>query len=193
MAVDESTVRATVEPLVRAGGLDLEEIRCNRAGPKSSITVVVDSDAGPTMDRLAELTRELSGAIDDDPAYGEQAFTLEVTSPGAERPLTAPRHWRRSRGRRAAIELTDGTAVLARIGELSADETTVTVVVPDPGPRRAEPTTRELPLEQVSAAVVQIEFRSPNPREIELSGIHEGRVRPGAAPAETEAEGDEDK
>lgn len=182
MAVEETTVRATVGPLLAAAGLDLEEIRINRAGAKTGVTVIVDSDAGPTLDAVAELTRELSRAIDEDPAYGQQPFTLEVTTPGAERPLTAPRHWRRSRGRRAAIELTDGTALLARIGALDPEAGTVTVVLP--GERRVAPTTREVRLDDVAKAVVQVEFRPPNPLEMELSGLTAGRVAAGAEPVD---------
>jgi ribosome maturation factor RimP len=201
MAVDESTVRATVEPLAVAAGYDVETVKVNRAGAKSSITVVVDNDTGPTLGDLADFTREVSAAIDADPAYGSQPFNLEITTPGAERPLTEPRHWRRSRGRRAAIELVDGTALLARIGALAGDGSTVTVVVP--AERRAAPTLRDIALAEVAKAVVQVEFRPPNPAELELSGLTAGRVRPGedpgdalddeAQPDEAIEEGDEDK
>ncbi|TWS25167.1 ribosome maturation factor RimP [Tsukamurella sputi] len=183
MAYDESAVKAVLAPHLDAAGLDLEQLKINNAGSKSTIAVVVDSDAGPTLDELAEVARTLSAAVDDaDEVFGGQAFTLEVTTPGAERPLVEPRHWRRARGRQAAIELTDGTNLLARIGPLSDDGTRVTVVLP--GAKGSAPTTRELALDEVAAAAVRVEFRRPNPKEMELSGITPGRVESGAEPAD---------
>ncbi|MET9325944.1 ribosome maturation factor RimP [Tsukamurella sp. NPDC003166] len=181
MAYDEAAVRAVITPHLEAAGLDLEQLKINNAGPKSSITVVVDSDAGPTLDGLAVLARALSAAVDDaDEVFGGQAFTLEVTTPGAERPLAEPRHWRRARGRRAAIELRDGSNLLARVGALADDGSTVTVVLP--GAKGAAPTTRELALDDVAAAAARVEFRRPDPQEMELSGITPGRVESGAEP-----------
>ncbi len=193
MAYDEAAVRAVIAPHLDAAGLDLEQLRINDAGTKSTIAVVVDSDAGPTLDELAEVARTLSAAVDDaDDVFGARAFTLEVTTPGAERPLTEPRHWRRSRGRQAAIELTDGTSLLARIGPLtevgSDGRTGITVVLP--GAKGTAPTTREIALDEVAAAAVRVEFRRPNPKELELSGITPGRVESGAEPEDLT--GDED-
>ncbi|MBS4101436.1 ribosome maturation factor RimP [Tsukamurella paurometabola] len=190
MAYDEAKVLAVIAPHLDAAGLDLERLKINNAGTKSSIAVVVDSDAGPTLDELAEVARTLSAAVDDaDDVFGAQAFTLEVTTPGAERPLTEPRHWRRARGRQAAIELTDGTNLLARIGRLTEDGprgATVTVVLP--GVKGAAPTTRDLDLAEVAAAAVRVEFRRPNPKEMELSGIMPGRVESGAEPEDLTGE-----
>ncbi|MCS3780224.1 ribosome maturation factor RimP [Tsukamurella ocularis] len=183
MAYDESAVKAVIAPHLDAAGLDLERVKINNAGTKSSIAVVVDSDAGPTLDELAVVARTLSAAVDDaDDVFGAQAFTLEVTTPGAERPLTELRHWRRARGRQAAIELADGTNLLARIGPLADGGATVTVVLP--GAKGRAPTTRDIPLADVAAAAARVEFRKPNPVELELSGITPGRVLPGAEPAD---------
>ncbi|WP_237741705.1 ribosome maturation factor RimP [Tsukamurella sp. 1534] len=183
-------MRAVIAPHLEAAGLDLEQVRINNAGPKSTIAVVVDSDAGPTLDSLADLARTLSAAVDDaDDVFGAQAFTLEVTTPGAERPLTQPRHWRRARGRQAAIELADGTELLARVGPLSDDGATVTVVLP--GRKGAAPSTREVALADVASAAVRVEFRAPNPKEMELSGLPPGRVSAGADPQDLTADGND--
>lgn len=187
MAYDETAVKAVIAPHLDTAGLDLERVKINNAGTKSSIAVVVDSDAGPTLDELAEVARTLSAAVDDaDDVFGARAFTLEVTTPGAERPLTEPRHWRRARGRQAAIELSDGSNLLARIGPLAEGGTDggamVTVVLP--GAKGRAPTTRDIALADVAVAGVRVEFRKPNPVELELSGITPGRVLPGTEPAD---------
>ncbi|GAA4408053.1 ribosome maturation factor RimP [Tsukamurella soli] len=189
MALDEITVGRAVTPLVEAAGYDLERIRVARAGAKSVVTVVVDTDGGPSLDDVAELSRAVSAAIDDDPDFGKQAFTLEVTTPGAERPLTAPRHWRRARGRMAAIELADGTNLSARVGELAPDEAEVTVVLPD---RRKGPTVRTVALADVRRASVRVEFGVPDRRELELSGVAPGRPVPGVGPVIGAGDGSDD-
>jgi ribosome maturation factor RimP len=110
-----------IEPLVMALGLDLEEIEVSRAGRRSVVRIIVDKDGGISLDEVASLTREVSKAIDADPAFGDQPFTLEVTSPGVDRPLTAPRHWRRNIGRLITITSASGEKILGRITS-AADE-----------------------------------------------------------------------
>ena len=54
------------------------------------LRVAVDKDGGVTLDDIADATREVSRVLDDTDAMGEQPYTLEVTSPGVDRPLTLP-------------------------------------------------------------------------------------------------------
>src|SRR3954463_8986667 len=83
-------------------GLDLEAVDLTSAGKRRLLRVAVDKDGGVTLDDIADATREVSRLLDapeGTDALGEQPYTLEVTSPGIDRPLTAPRHWRRNEGR----------------------------------------------------------------------------------------------
>src|SRR5215467_6068512 len=76
-------LRTLVEPVVSAAGLDLEDLGVSRAGRRHVVRVTVDGDSGVDL------------PLD--------AYTLEVTSPGVDRPLTAPRHWRRNVGRLVTV------------------------------------------------------------------------------------------
>ena len=80
---------------------------------------------------------------------GEQPYTLEVTSPGVDRPLTLPRHWRRNKGRLVKVTATDGSAFTGRVKE--SDEERVSLEVS--GKRR------EVAYADVKKALVQIEFK----------------------------------
>ncbi|MCW2837374.1 MAG: rimP, partial [Marmoricola sp.] len=80
-------------------GLDLEAVDLSSAGKRRVLRVAIDKDGGVTMDDIADATTEISRVLDDTNLMGEQPFTLEVSSPGVERPLTLPRHWRRNTGR----------------------------------------------------------------------------------------------
>src|SRR3978361_508625 len=101
-------------PVVAAVGLDLEDVLVNRAGSRSVVRVVVDSDNGLDLDAVADVSRAVSEVLDDADDVLRGAYVLEVTSPGVDRPLTAPRHWRRATGRKVKAIRTDGREVLGR-------------------------------------------------------------------------------
>jgi ribosome maturation factor RimP len=100
--------------------LDLEGVTLTSAGRHRMLRVAVDKDGGVSLDDLAEATRDLSVALDQTDLMGEHPYTLEVTSPGVDRPLTLPRHWRRNRDRLVTVTLADDESVTGRIG--SSDE-----------------------------------------------------------------------
>ncbi|TQF66996.1 ribosome maturation factor RimP [Rhodococcus spelaei] len=172
--------------LVHRQGYDLEGVSVTQAGKHSVVRVVVDSDAGLELDAVAELSRIVSEAFDAAPEFGETPYTLEVTSPGIDRPLTEPRHWRRARGRKVLVEIGD-EKVTGRVGALG--EGVVSLVVPGKG----GPTVREIALGDVVKAVVQVEFSPPNAKELELAGgVAEGRVVPTEIGDDTEIGEDAD-
>ena len=94
-----------LEPVVRAAGMDLESVRVSPAGRRRLLRLVVDADGGVGLDEIAEVSREVSVRLDASGAMGEVPYTLEVSSPGVDRPLTEPRHWRRAKGRLVSAPL----------------------------------------------------------------------------------------
>jgi ribosome maturation factor RimP len=94
-----------LEPVVRAAGMDLESVRVSPAGRRRLLKLVVDADGGVGLDAIAEVSREASVRLDASGAMGEVPYTLEVSSPGVDRPLTEPRHWRRAQGRLVSAPL----------------------------------------------------------------------------------------
>ncbi len=154
-------------------GYDLEDVTVSKAGSRSVVRVMVDSDSGLDLDDVAELSRQISERLDAATEFGETPYTLEVTSPGIDRPLTEPRHWRRAQGRRVRVEIGD-EQVLARVGALG--DGVVALVVPAKG----GPVVREIALADVAKAVVQVEFSPPNAQEMELAGgLAAGRAAAG--------------
>ncbi|NED83277.1 ribosome maturation factor RimP, partial [Streptomyces sp. SID11233] len=100
-------LRELLESLVTARDLDLEEITVTPAGRRRVLQIVVDGDSGVSLDTCAELSREISTVLDDTDAMGENEYVLEVTSPGADRPLTAHRHYVRATGRLVRFQLAE--------------------------------------------------------------------------------------
>ena len=92
--VDEGRIADVIRPVVAAAGMDLEAIRVSAAGRRRLLRVVVDSDGGVSLDDAATISRQLSAALDEVAVMGDFPYTLEVSSPGVDRPLTDPRHWR---------------------------------------------------------------------------------------------------
>jgi ribosome maturation factor RimP len=145
---------AVIEPAVAHLGLELEAVELAKAGRRRLLRVVVDVDvpadggAGITLDGLADATRAVSRALDDADAMADEPYTLEVTSPGVDRPLTAPRHWRRNVGRLVKVTTTDGTRRTGRVRTVG--EKTVTLEVSG--------TDQELSYGDIDNAAVQVEF-----------------------------------
>jgi ribosome maturation factor RimP len=108
-AAHRAGVRAVVEPVVVAAGFDLEDLSVTRVGRRHLVRVAVDSDTGVDLDAVADLSRKLSAALDEAEAGGDELITgeyeLEVGSPGVDRPLTLPRHWRRNIGRLVRVRV----------------------------------------------------------------------------------------
>jgi ribosome maturation factor RimP len=123
-AVSRERVRAVVLPAVTQAGFDLEDVTVGVAGRRSLVRVVVDRDGGVDLDAVADISRVVSDALDDNDVIGDAAYTLEVTSPGVDRPLTEPRHWQRATGRLVAA-----SGVIGRV--LDADDDKVTLMVDD--------------------------------------------------------------
>jgi ribosome maturation factor RimP len=107
-ALSQSGLSELVAPVVEAQGYDLEDLTVSPAGRRSVVRVVVDRDGGVDLDAVADLSRAISGALDSSDRVGEAPYVLEVSSPGVDRPLTEPRHWRRNLGRVVATPAATG-------------------------------------------------------------------------------------
>jgi ribosome maturation factor RimP len=147
-------LRALLEPPATASGLDLEEVEVTPAGKRRVLRVVVDSDSGVSLDAVAAFSRRISETLDESDAMGGAPYTLEVTSPGTDRPLTGPRQFRRNIGRLIAFTLVGGGELTARL--LSLDENGMDLEVP--GVKGRKPTARRLELAEVAKARVEVEF-----------------------------------
>ena len=113
-APDTSAISRVAEPVVHALGMDLESVKVTTAGRRRLLRMVVDSDRGVSLDDAALASRELSAKLDASDVMGDMPYTLEVSSPGVDRPLTQPRHWQRAVGRLVRVPLTPAGAGHAR-------------------------------------------------------------------------------
>jgi ribosome maturation factor RimP len=161
-----SRLAGWIEPVVGAAGYDLEELVVTPAGRRSVVRVVVDRDEGVTLDDIAEVSRAVSAALDEnDGEMGRAPYVLEVTSPGVDRPLTEARHWRRNTGRLVTVTVGPAGSAEQVTGRVTAvDGTGVTLAVEGrgkPGAKKRPPTPRQVPWAELGAGRVQVEFGRP--------------------------------
>jgi ribosome maturation factor RimP len=144
-----------VADAVAQAGFELEELVVQQAGRKQVVKVVVDGEKGIELDEVADVSRAVSAVLDERDDVLASAYTLEVSSPGLDRPLTKPRHWRRARLRKVAVKQADAK-FLARVGD--ADDDGVELL--------ADGQLRRVAYTDIEHAVVEVEFSEPPAAEI---------------------------
>lgn len=174
---EATRLRALLEPTVQAHRLFLEDVAIQVAGSHRTVHVVVDlpqeETGGVSLDVIADISKELSDVLDNDPSVDSRPYDLEVSSPGVGRPLTEPRHWHRARGRMVKVNVIQGENITGRIQ--SVDDGGVTLV-PElevkkgMKPRQGEPV--KLPFDKIRSGKVEIEFSHLD--EARLADEHNG-------------------
>lgn len=146
-------------PCVQSCGVELESVDLAPIGRRTRVRITVDSDTGVDLDAIAAVSQAVSAHLDDpqgagrimESVTGSAAYTLEVTSPGVDRPLTASRHWRRNIGRLVSCTLVGGASVRGRIRAVEDDHAVVDV----------DGAETSIVFGDVQRATVEIEFTRP--------------------------------
>ena len=141
-----------VTPAVSDLGFYLEDVHIATPGSHRIVTCIVDGDASLNLDQVTSVSRVISELLDEAAFMGETPFTLEVTSPGVDRPLTQPRHFAKNIDRLLKIIKLDGSEVTGRILSNTDQDVTLTVAV------KKETIEQTVSLSEIKRAVVEIEF-----------------------------------
>ena len=141
-----------VQPAVESAGFFLEDVHVLSPGSHRIITCIVDGQTPLNLDQVTSVSRNISELLDTADFMGETAFTLEVTSPGVDRPLTLPRHWQKNLKRLVKVVYLDGSVVSGRI---SAVEESHVILIEDIKGKSKEHTVA---FADVKRATVEIEF-----------------------------------
>lgn len=108
-------ITALVQPAVESAGFFLEDVHVVSPGKHRIITCIVDGQTPLNLDQVTSVSRDISELLDSAEFMDDSAFTLEVTSPGVDRPLTLPRHWQKNLNRLVKVVKIDGSVVNGRI------------------------------------------------------------------------------
>jgi len=141
-----------ISPAVTEAGFYLEEVLIASPGSHRTVTCVVDGPTPLNLDQVTVVSRIISELLDADDFMGDTPFTLEVTSPGVDRPLTEVRHWTKNLTRLIKATLNDGTIITGRLTEF--DETNATLVENIKGRIK----NHTVAFVDIKRAIVEIEF-----------------------------------
>lgn len=139
-------------PAVLEAGFYLEDIHVATPGSHRIITCIVDGDFSLNLDQVTSVSRVISELLDVAPFMGETPFTLEVTSPGVDRPLTLPRHFAKNHDRLLKVIRNDGSEINGRIKANSDESVTLTVMV------KKQAHDEVVAISDIKKALVEIEF-----------------------------------
>ena len=109
------------------------------------LTVIVDGDVHLSLDQVTAATKAISEIVENIQSLGQTPFTLEVTSPGIDRPLSKPRHWHKNIDRLVKVVLLDGNVILGRIKNSSQESAQVDEAVVN--------------FSQIKRATLEVEFK----------------------------------
>jgi len=139
-----------LSPAIKSAGFVLEEVKVTTAGKRRIVAVIIDGEErNPSLDEVTVVSRKVSDILENYSQLGDLAFTLEVTTPGVDRPLTLPRHWRKNAGRLVKIIPNEGDPFTSRI--TSATDESVALE------------SREIRFSDIKRAVIEIEFNRKDP------------------------------
>ena len=115
-----ANIAELLSPVITRAGFVLEEVSVTPAGKRRIVSVVIDrEESNPSLDEVTLVSKEVSAILDDYSQLGSMPFTLEVTTPGVDRPLTQPRHWSKNIGRLVKVTPIEGEKYIARIKSVS--------------------------------------------------------------------------
>jgi ribosome maturation factor RimP len=141
-----------VTPALTRAGYFLEEVNIVTPGQHRIVTVIVDGESALNLDQVTVASKLVSELLDEASFMGETAFTLEVTSPGIDRPLTLPRHFAKNVTRLLKIVKNDGSVVTGRIASNTDSEVTLSVT------EKKTTTDVVVAIADIKRATVEIEF-----------------------------------
>jgi len=141
-----------ITPALQKAGYFLEDVNLVSPGQHRIVTVIVDGETGLNLDQVTVASKLVSELLDEASFMGETPFTLEVTSPGIDRPLTLPRHFAKNVDRLLKVTKTDGLVITGRIRSNSENALTLEVT------EKKEVKEVVIALAEIKRAMVEIEF-----------------------------------
>lgn len=166
---DKATIVELLQPHLDNGRLYVVDVQVvGRQGGRIKVTVLLDSDAGITIDECADVGRRLGAQMDEMNFFGDAPFTLEVSSPGVDYPLTFGRQYVRNVGRSLAVTLTDGSVRRGRL-ESVTDDGIVLNIEPEKKPKAKKKKDTDVPAEVLPTGLTPIHFDQISKAHVEVS------------------------
>lgn len=166
--LQRSELQARIGSVVEGQGLWCEEVVVGGQPGDRVLSVVVDridETDGVQLDVIATITQEVSAALDAEgdaiPELGADSYTLEVTTPGTDRPLVRKHHWQKNIGRIVTVTIDTAEPQDAKIFDVDADGVELSLITP--GAKKGMPAKQSKPAhygyERLANAIVQVQLK----------------------------------
>ena len=157
MALSATTIREFAEASLPDSDLFLVDVTVSDSAVRPKVTVLADGEQGITIDQCATLSRRISKKIEE--KYGEElSYTIEVSSPGVDFPLTQPKQFTRNIGRNLKLKLQDGTEKTGKLEEVTETGINLTEEIKQKG-KKATYEPVQIPFGEIVKANVVISFK----------------------------------
>lgn len=157
MALTANTIREMAEASLPESDLFLVDVTVSDSPVRPKVTVLADGEQGITIDQCAKISRRISKKIEE--AFGEElSYTIEVSSPGVDYPLTQPKQFTRNVGRNLKIKLQDGTEKTGKLEEVTETGVNLTEEIKLKG-KKATYEPVQIPFGEIVKANVVISFK----------------------------------
>jgi ribosome maturation factor RimP len=144
-------IRLITEPLLEGTDMFIVNIKIK---PTNNIKLFLDADSGLSVSKSADVNRKLYKLIEAEGWFPEGDFSLEVSSPGVDEPLTGERQYKKNVGRTVLVTPVEGKDILGVLREVKENEIVLEVKVP----KKKETIMVDIPLSDIKKIVVQIIF-----------------------------------
>jgi ribosome maturation factor RimP len=157
MSVLKQTVLELVEKHLPDESHFIVEVKLEEKAGKQRLLILIDADQGVTIDTCAKVSRRVSEDLEALDLVDE-AYILEVSSPGLDYPLSTLRQYQKNLGRDLKVTLSSGTDLQGNLKELGETFLKMTVKKKEKGKKATEEEVL-VPFEDVKKAIVQVSFK----------------------------------
>lgn len=150
-----------LEPYLEDGKYFVISLTVKPVRSTYQVVLLLDSDEGITIEECASISRRLAHDMESKALF-ENAYNIEVSSPGLDQPLVLPRQFAKNVGRNIKVHLTDGQTLTARLTGLTEQEIALELPKPKKKPKKGEEEpelTKIIPFSALSKAYIEISFK----------------------------------
>ncbi len=144
-------IKQLTEPLLEGTDMFIVNVKVK---PTNNIKLYLDADEGLSVSKSATVNRKLYALLEAENLFPDGDFSLEVSSPGVDEPLTSLRQYKKNMGRTVLVTPAEGADILGVLKEVKEEGIVLEVKVP----KKKETTMVEIPMDDIKKIVVQIIF-----------------------------------
>ncbi len=133
------------------------EVKLEEKSGKTRVLILIDSDQGVTIEACAKVSRAVSEELEAKEMV-EEAYVLEVSSPGLDFPLSSKRQYQKNVGRELKLTLASGTEVSGKLLEVDSEKAKLLVKRKEKGKKATEEEVL-FPFGEIKKSIVQVSFK----------------------------------